>query len=152
MINALLEEFAQYMGLEQFKLDENNEALLFFDEKLPVLLHFNVEQRLLTLDADLGRSSQDKTRLMQTLLEASSLWRELNIWFSLDPQTRSFHIQRQAVLSDFPEFQQTLEDFIDVASKWARLISASQAELNKQKQQPEQSELVQPAPMMGIPV
>ncbi|WP_263079316.1 type III secretion system chaperone [Endozoicomonas sp. Mp262] len=150
MKNTLLEEFSQYMGLDDFKLDENNETLLVFDEKLPVLLHFDFEKALLTLDADLGRpGQQNKIQLMETLMEAANMWRELDIWFSIQPDSKAIHVHRRAVLGSFPEFQQTLESFVEVANHWLRLINLDPSAVSEKAAA---EKIRNPGPMSGIPV
>ena len=125
MSHALLDDFTQYMGLDSLPLDDNGEALLVFDNRLPVLIRFDFDQGLLTFDAELGRASGQRNLVMQTLLEAASQWRELDVWFSIEPDSRSFHIHRRTRLADFPALQQSLESFVEAADGWQQLITAS---------------------------
>ncbi len=146
---ALLEEFSRYMGFDHFTLDENGEALLVFEDELPVLLHFDIDSGLLTFDGDLGRPNQFSAELMQTLLQAANQWRELDLWFSIQSDSKAIHIHRRTQIGLFPEFQQALESFVQIASQWRQLINNTRS-LKSEEQS--RVSVGHKTPDIGIPV
>ena len=126
-LQHLLDEFARYMGLDDFSLDQNNEALLYFDETLPLLLHFDPTHKLLTFDATLG-PAQDKTTFSAIALSAAGQWRELNLWFSVSQDSDAFHVYRVIPFSTFQQLLPELEAFIKAASHWQQLAKSASSD------------------------
>ena len=116
----LMKELADTLELQLPEFDKNKEVLLVFDD-LPVLFHFNQQNSLITLDANLGRSG-GRDRLPEILLMASNEWRTRNLWFSICPETQSVHLQRVIPLETYPEFESSLQRFVETALQWQQAV------------------------------
>ena len=126
MIDDLLNEFAQTLGLDSIELDDEP-CILEFDGN-PVSLSYRREQQRLLLYSDAGFLVRPAPELLLGLLEANALHHAVgdgNIGLIVDEHRGGFVVVYSQLLNtailDLATLTEAMRNFVDLLEAWKQI-------------------------------
>jgi len=133
-VEMLIKDLGQLIGLDTLALNASGACCLVFDSKIYVEIEHDVETDWVVFTSNLGQpKTGEKEPLYRRLLQNNYFWKELEgVTMALHGVNGDvFQIcVRAASAIDFPEFQNVLEKFVDLAEKWMEIIGREHLDLD----------------------
>ncbi|NRD71742.1 CesT family type III secretion system chaperone [Shewanella sp. VB17] len=124
IINAILRNFGNSIGLTDLIL-KDNKVSLSFDDALIVNMKYQAEQELLTFEAQISVSETLDDPLLRALLAFNYHWAEHQLFFGLNLDTQHLCLYQHVDISqiDYDQFEMVLAEIVSQAEKWAELLN-----------------------------
>lgn len=124
----LLHKLGLSTGIPDLAPDEDNYCCLGFDDTIIVHLKFDADNEQLMLFCRVGKVDENKSAtLYPRLLKANLFWQgTAGSTLGLDEETKDILMSYQTPIShmDYPQFQTTLEIFINTCELWIKTLDA----------------------------
>lgn len=122
----LVAGLAQKLGLETLMADDEDLAVLEYEDAPVISLSVDEDEQRLTLSVYLGDAPSGDQALLEELLSANWNWQDTEgATLSLDLDSRGIYLARRwatAELRDVQGMSDALQQFISVAQRWASVV------------------------------
>lgn len=121
LINSLLNEIGNRLGLPDLSLDDNNQLFLDLEGQLAMSMHWREETETLLLNASVCKKKCSEPTLLEVILKTNCVFAdESSLAFNMSPNTGFLNLSQVISITNHSSFalEATLDRFIKTASAW----------------------------------